>query len=388
MARSDAIAKTPTVEEEIAKFKGFSTTDGEVSEGSPTPDELKRANANKDGAVAEAIAAGATSDANAAAADSEKQQAATAAAANAGKTQPVALTDAEEDQAIATAEQAKTDGTPLTDEEADAAVAAALAAKTDKAKHKKDPEKRIAQAVGRQRQAERERDETVGRFSAKIEELTREIATLKQGGLTKEKAATTTVADGAPNPVDFEFGDMDPKYVRALARFEARQEYAEQQAKERKTVAETAEATAKAEFAAKKTALEEAGVKKFGDDFIEDVIESARRGEWALSETVGQLIFDSEVGADVAHYLATNPAEAGRLAKLSPLAAASAFGRLEAKFSSPAADATGDKKLVQATKAPPVPQSRARGAGGRTQVSPDTNDFAAFEAMAMGRRPN
>jgi hypothetical protein len=379
MARSDAIAKTPTIEEEMAKFKGFSTTEGEVSKGEPTAKERKIAAVNTDGAAAAAAAVAADPEGDVPASG------ATGAAAPAA----VELTETEEAAALDAAQTAKGED-ELTEDEKDEAVAAALAAKTAAApRRKRDPEARINQAVGRQRAAERalqtEREERArerGGFEARLAALE-----AGKGGLTPDKGATTTDPN-APRAEDFDLGELDPKFIRALARYEAKQEIAEAAKTQQTTAATTAQATARAEFQQKVTAFTEAGVKKYGEDFVADVIETAQAGEWPLPAVIGQLLFESPVGVEVAMFLSdpANLAEAKRIEKLSPTAQAVAFGRLEAKFSAPAAAAAG-KTPVKATQAPPVPQSRARGAGGKSQATPDTNDFKAFEAMAMGK-PN
>ncbi len=366
MARSDAIAKTPTIEQEIAKFKGFSTTEGEVSDGAPTARENKIAAVNKDGEAASAQAIAAEPDAASAAGLSETEEAA----------------------ALDAAQAEKPEGEELTDDEKEAAVAAALTAKTAGTR-RRDPEKRIGQAVARQRAAERqlatEREERArerGAFEARL-------SAIEKGELTAT-TKTSTRDPNAPNPDDFEFGALDTRYIEALADYRVEKKLAEREAKAKETSQGTTQEAARAEFVSKLATFTQAGEKQFGDTFVQDVIETAESGEWPLSAVMGQLLVDSPSGPAIAHYLSdpANLAEARRLEKLSPTAQAVAFGRLEAKFSSAVAAATGVTKTpVTATKAPPVPAMRARGAGGKSQASADTNDFKAFEAMAMGK-PN
>jgi hypothetical protein len=47
MAGNDAEGKQPTVEEEMAKFTGFSVKDGETDSGKPTAEEEAAALANR-----------------------------------------------------------------------------------------------------------------------------------------------------------------------------------------------------------------------------------------------------------------------------------------------------------------------------------------------------
>ena len=45
-SQSDSVAARPTLEEEMAKFKGFSVTDGEISDGGESAEELWKRHAN------------------------------------------------------------------------------------------------------------------------------------------------------------------------------------------------------------------------------------------------------------------------------------------------------------------------------------------------------
>lgn len=366
--QGDMHAQRPTLDEEMAKFKTISTTDGELSDGKATAEEAARLAANADGQAAAAATAAATAPVT--------------------KTAPAAETveeggtpKNETPEQKAEREASETPEQKAAREAVDARIAKQSAV-----------DKRIGQATAKQRAAERA-------LAAEREERARErgawearISALEKGPLTAAKAEDKKDPN-APRPEDFEFGTLDEKYIRALARYEAKQEILAEQQTQRQNTETAAQAAARAEFQTKLDAFQEAGVKKFGDGFIEDVVESGRRGDWPLPAVVGELIFESPQGPEIAHFLSQpeNLAEAQRIEKLKPASQAAAFGRLEAKFSTPVAVAADDKTdttvkaTVPATKAPPVPQSRARGAGGKAQVSPETSDFAAFEAMAMGR---
>lgn len=367
MARGDAVQTRPTLEQEMSKFKGFSVTNGEISDGAPTDEEKARLAANRDGNahLATSDVADATANANAQAAENLRQQNITTGEGE--------VEDEENDTPQEVA--------PENETEAEKATRLAAAAESKAAKSK--VQERINKATAKQRTAERElareREERArerGSFEARL-------AALEKGGLTPAKDATTKDPN-APKATDYEFGELDAAYVRDVAKYEVRKELAEENARRQADSQTAAQRQAAQEFQTKLTAFEKAGVKKFGASFMDEVVETARAGEWPLPATVGQLIFNSPVGPDVAHYLASNADEAQRIAQLSPVAQAAAFGRLEAKFSSATPDATG-KTGVKVSKAPPVPASRARGAGQATQVAPETSDFKAFEAMAMRR---
>jgi len=362
MPRGDAVQSRPTIEQEMAKFKGFSTTDGEVSKGEPTEDE-KRVLAANSTKVADGAAAAATADAAAQAAASEAAQAITAAAAE----------GAEE------AEEEAPEGETAEDKAAREAAAAA------KPKPKKSAQERINQAVKKQREVERQLDTERGAREA----LERRLAALEARGdgraLTQQATATTTDGSVAPDPKDFEYGELDTKYIRALARYETKQELAADRLNQQKTQQTTAQARDAAEMQAQAAAFEEAGAKKY-DDFHEVVIEGARSKAWPLSETLGRLMLASPEGYDVAYHLASNPKEAREIYGKSPVEQAAAFGRLAAKLSSTSSDATGKVVPIPAkTTQAPTPLKGARGSGATTSVSADTTDFASFERLAMGR---
>jgi hypothetical protein len=81
---------------------------------------------------------------------------------------------------------------------------------------------------------------------------------------------------------------------------------------------------------------------------------------------------------------------------LPPIKQAAAFGRLEAKFSSESSDAATEKetqesettkvdpKRVAKTTKAPEPIKPMKGGSGSNQVTGETTDFAAFEALARG----
>ena len=104
-------------------------------------------------------------------------------------------------------------------------------------------------------------------------------------------------------------------------------------------------------------------------DFDEVVFEMG----FPKSEVMTNAILDSEVGPQVAYYLANNPDEAEKIAELPPISALRAIGRLEAKFEAPPkkkaaangthATAAGVKK---AAAPPPAPIEPVRGGTSKT----------------------
>lgn len=192
--------------------------------------------------------------------------------------------------------------------------------------------------------------------------------------------------DAAPKAEDFQFGELDAGYIRALARYETRQELkqAQESQKAQQTQVQQREAATRddAEFAQKVEAFNEAGMQKY-DDFEDVVIEGAKEGDWPVSRELAQLIVgDQDNGPDVAYYLATHVREAKNLARMTPIAQAAWFGRHVASLSSGAAPAEGKPRNQPKTTQAPPPVQQARGAGSTTQARSDTEDFSAFEQMA------
>jgi hypothetical protein len=164
-----------------------------------------------------------------------------------------------------------------------------------------------------------------------------------------------------PNPADFDYGDADPGYQAALIDYKVEQKLrAFQEQVQAQTQAQTADQQFKAkeaEFAAAKP------------DFQSVVYDS----RWDCTPVMADAIKTADGGPAVAYHLASNPAEARRIAALNPLAQALEIGRIEARLSMPAAP------TVKTVSEAPPPPNGVRGAGGRFKVAPDTSDFAAFD---------
>ena len=370
MPRGDAVQSRPTIEQEMATFKGFAVNDGETITD-PAKEDLNPVKGKN---------------------TTDKEVA--ALAANATKTpttkiEPVKLTDKEVEDAVAALD------TELGHEATEEEIATRVQALTEEknktaAKPKKSVQDRINKATRERYKAERERDELKAR-----------IAALEAGKtpLTEKKPGDKADDDAAPDPTKFDYGALDAKYIRALARYEAKLELKEQ-AKNQQTEKLTAEQQkAFDKFQAQKSVFEEKGAELL-DDFEEVVMQGARDKAWPLSDALGALLFESEFGPDIAYELASNPTLAKEVFGKSAGAQAVWLGKQEAKRESAGSGAkpktaeelaaaeaaktktpAGDGKVTKA----PTPIQRARGQGSNTSVPGDTNDFAAFEAAAMGR---
>lgn len=255
-------------------------------------------------------------------------------------------------------------------------------------KPSKPAQKRIDQAIARQRAAERTRDAD----RATIAALERRLSAVEAGGATgvDNNKKTATSEEAAPDHTKYEYGELDARYIKDLAKHEARQEFRALNAKNANEQNQASQEAAARERAEKVAEWSEQAPEKYAD-FEEVVVQGAKDRVWPLSETLGELIFESSVGHDIAYALASDIKEANRIARLPARQQAAWFGREEARLtaeaeSSGSEDETKNSGAVAAakvTQAPAPTAARARGTGNSKPVDASTSDFAAFEALAM-----
>lgn len=369
----------PTVEQEMSRFKGFSSNNGETITPE-TPEDLNPV-AGKNVTAKEAEVA---------AASAKKTGVTETKAVPAVKVEK--LTDAESETALSEAEKAK--GSELSAEEEALALETAQNKKNAKSGHKptRSVQDRINKALRRQSAAEARTSSLETENAA----LRAQLASGNKGPLTADTKPVKDEVAAAPDPKKFEYGELDAGYIRALARWEAKQEIADSsknQAKEQQTADERKAAK---EFKAALTSFKDKGSELY-EDFEEVVFQGAKDEVWQLSDELGAALVSSDFGQQIAYELASDPKEADRVYKLSPARQLTWLGRQEAKLEETAgsgakteaekaaeSEATARKQAgsssVRETKAP-NPVQRARGTGSNSSVAGDTQDFAAFEAQ-------
>jgi hypothetical protein len=254
------------------------------------------------------------------------------------------LTDATETEAPATAE----DG-DLGD---DAAAETDAGDEGEQPKRKQTVQERINEKTRLQREAERERD------------YWREQAMRTQQPQPRQEPKAAA-EDAEPDPNDYEHGELDARFIREHATYHAKKAFREEQARTE------AERTRSQQLSAFETAADAEAQKH--PDFYDVVGRDFGRTAAVCTPVMSDAIVASPDGPTLAYHLAKNPAEARRIAALTPLAQAVELGRLSAKLASPPAPTA-----KTATDAP-APTPQVRGQGGRFTVAPDTDDFAAFE---------
>lgn len=350
---SDAVNKQPSLEDQMAEFKGFSAEDGVIS-GSTS---------------AKAIVAAQTADDRPA--DETKLTAA----------ERLARLD-NPDAPAKTAKVAKDGEEGAEDEEGDEDKDKDPEPEPDRRGRRNDPQKRINEAVGRQRAAERAAEAANARAAA----LEARMARLESGLTTPPKngsnGAEQRDQNAPPDPADYQYGELDTKFIADTARFETLKTLREEQQREKEQTNHQRATAAQQEAAAKYQGFEEEGSLRY-DDFHEVVTVGAQEGKWGLSPILASLLIDSDNGPDIAYHLASNPKEAAKVAGMTPAAQARWFGQRDAVLaSSPGATGRTVDTARVISQAPDVPRREARGSGSRQQVAPDTNDFAAFEKLA------
>lgn len=184
-----------------------------------------------------------------------------------------------------------------------------------------------------------------------------------------------------PDPSKYQYGEQDVDYIREKAKYDTHMEIREKQA----------QATFKMQAAEldAKWAKNQAAAQARYADFDEVVVKGATENKWPCPPVVAVAIKDSEVGPDVAYHLASNPEDARRIAKLTPLEQAREFGRLEERLINKAAREArrAERQPKRVTKAPPPPKRQTRGTGAPPKkVNFDTEDFRAFERAVDSKK--
>ncbi len=404
--QNDATGKAPTVAEEMAKFHSVAFKDGE-----PSGDTAKDGAADQEASEARAAQVNGRTHQENVAADNASTESDNKDGVKTGEGDNkgvVELTDAEKEAAIEAAETAE--GAELTDDEKEAVLATALATKQRSAAvaaRKAAKAARYTDAHRTAKAAERRADAAERRAA----DLERRLAALETGGkaapLTADKDSGKNAADDAPDPTDttkYQYGELDPKYLKDLSRYEAKAAIREDQEKAKTATAAAADKEAQDAFKERVATFAEAGEEEF-EDFHETVMETLITKDnpdgWPCSATLGELLMDSEHGPSIAYALATDVVEARRVFKMSEPRQAIWFGKKEAELDTagsaaneqnqgkaPAAAAGGKSQTkvpVRESKAPPPP-SRLPGGSGNRVPNAATTDFAAFEAQAMAPR--
>lgn len=216
---------------------------------------------------------------------------------------------------------------------------------------------------------QQELDEIVQKRIAKLERKLEKqrIETETRAKVLAEVNQPKEEVKGKPTPDQFETYEQ---FLEALADHKAEEKFAALTQKQREAERQSKYQSEVERQNERKADMIQTGERKY-DDF-EEVVGSAKA---EISEPAFLAILEAENSADIVYHLAKNPAEAERIAALSPYAQAKEIGKLEDKLSSK------PTKLSNA----PSPINPAKGASSIVKSVEDMS-LAEYEQDFMKRR--
>lgn len=189
-------------------------------------------------------------------------------------------------------------------------------------------------------------------------------AELAEARAELERLKTTKPAEpkGKPNYADYEkAGKTNEEYFEDLADWKAEQKITQTLTEQEKKAQEKALKT-EAEKRQQSYQTKAAEFAKTAPDFTE--VTEAYDGPF--NQTIAQALLDSDMGPEVAYYLAKNPDEAEKLEGMNYGQVSRFFGKIEAKLESQ------KTPEVKVTKAPP-PIPAQRGTANTSSLDPYNN---------------
>lgn len=210
----------------------------------------------------------------------------------------------------------------------------------------------------RRRRLRREREQAK---EAEIARLQRENQRLEQR------------AKGLQPPRRDQFYD-EADYTAALAAYNVRRQDAESDAERINTEYSAVEEGDAQQFQESLTDFNSEGSAKY-KDFVEKVSRQPDQGGPQITHMMAEAMMESDVGVDVAYYLATHVKESNAIAKLPPMQQIRALYDLEAKVSQP--------KAAPVSKAPP-PVKPVR--GGSASASKPVSEMSMAEYYAYRKK--
>lgn len=200
----------------------------------------------------------------------------------------------------------------------------------------------------------------VGEFAEENRELKERLAQLEQGQVQEKPANAKPVAEGKPKLEDFDF-DVEA-HAEALVEWKLEQKAKQEAIQSRQRHFSEKEEAFRAEHP--------------------DYDEVAKSPDVPISRDMVLAIMDTDNPPAIAYYLGQNVEEAAQIAQMSPLAAARAIGRIEAKLAAPAQKPA--PVLPKKTTTAPPPPKTVSGAG-KPQVSPDDPGLTTAQRIALWR---
>lgn len=221
-----------------------------------------------------------------------------------------------------------------------------------------DAEQETETKSQRRRRLRREREQAK---EAEIARLQRENQRLEQR------------AKGLQPPSRDQFYD-EADYTAALAAYNVRRQDAESDYERINTEYSAVEEGDAEQFQESVTDFNAEGSAKY-KDFTEKLTRDPKEGGPQITHMMAEAMMESDVGVDVAYYLATHVKESAEIAKLPPLQQIRALYELEAKVSQP--------KAAPVSKAPP-PVKPVR--GGSASASKPVSEMSMAEYYAHRKK--
>jgi len=182
-----------------------------------------------------------------------------------------------------------------------------------------------------------------------------------------------------PDPNDFEYGELDEKYIAARDKHLEESIIAKVRAETDQQRQDDAALQAAEENRELRDLQTETGVTKY-EDYEAVVLEGVLNDLPPATPEAAQMILKSPNSADIMYHLAKNPVEAREMLEKPLVEQAQYIGKLEAGFEVKSAENTEKPKPKAKAPAAQAPLTRTRGGDGKFSVSDDTDDFKAFEA--------
>lgn len=183
---------------------------------------------------------------------------------------------------------------------------------------------------------QKEVDEIAGKIkenaARKRAELRRDLETFKRMALDRERPAPTPqpqTPQVEAEPKLEQFASYDD-YVKAVADHRAVKATDERLKQDRDQAEKRSAQERRNQLVASHREREAKALEKY-----EDYIEKAHYNPH-MTEAMAQAIMESDVGPDVAYWLANNPQDSARIARLSPVQQIRELGKIEAKMESSA----------------------------------------------------
>ena len=243
---------------------------------------------------------------------------------------------------------------------------------------KKTASDRIRELNRKLREVERARDSDRRGFEARLEKIEKQGLTPENSGGTSDDAGTP------PDPRDlkkYPLGSLDDRYIQDAIAFTTQQsvkEAVDSLLQRQEQSAEQAEAERFVTELRSKADDVAAKGSEIYDDYEDVVLAAGLRGDYDLTQTTFEAAAEAENGAQILYGLATDPAEATRVARLSSFQQLKYVSEKNAEF----AKGKQGKKIPGAIS---PPGDTPRGRSKRTTISADTTDFAEFERLARSR---